>query len=496
MTATYDEAAETYRFAPIPHQGSDVSFPIEIGLLRSFWDGLWKTGPLKRLLESQITPNWHVGHPYTEELLNHMLMERASWVRKLLDKIEADGLTNGTDAFPITVQVVGDAIGEEHLAPLSRLPLEYAIGDDQRIYFRVRGDYLTDPVPPQQVRRLRRNGIEYSLLVLADGGALDASIRAGNPGGFKLRTGVTISEEDALDLRSDDLRGALVIRLMQEIHALEEMRNCAAALAYWQNVEAQFGRYGFQAFCVGDFFGGTSDIYRAIWGRDLITNNQLSVEDRLTSGLMVGITALTGGVPGSSLAGKGFKVLRQGVSQDVLMTARANMTGLADSVLDVVDDLAHGGTRTADAVVDVVRRTADRGTRFAQDALEAGLMNVDRLISLPTQILIKVHSGLGRLGPGMLVRSGSQAPHVNSLRGLARAARSRVPHPIAVRRAPTYRATDAVIGAVEDAAHVRRILAANVDEADQVACASAEDFLATGGCFTAGTPVLLADGSW
>ncbi|MBA3707845.1 MAG: hypothetical protein H0W83_03370 [Planctomycetes bacterium] len=465
-----------------------------------FTDTFFHTGPLTRLFDKPITPNWHVGHPFTEEVLNYMITERVSWVQKLLKEIEQRGCQPGEDNYPITVAKIdsGDFV------PMSKIPIGYIFdATDKRIRFVVPERFWARDSQFAYPRFRGRNGVPVPEIVLLDASVgADGTIGRGSPDGFRLRVQtqhLNFSAYD-LELRADPLSpagtpAAIVIRLMGEVHVIERMLDDRAALIFWQNAEAHMGKLGFLAFCVGDFLGASTDIYRTVWGRDLVTDQQLTIEERLMSGMMVGVTVLTGGVPGSALVGKGIKVMSKDISKNVAKTAQSNMVGMSQEVRTAVGDMSQGGVEVAEATANTARRTAARSTSLSRTALEAGLLNVDSILKLPVQDFLKFHCGLGRLGETTIVRSGSQAPHINPLCGLEKSAKRPVPRPSAVRAAPTAKTSDATIGAAEDAAMASRTIA-TMKAAGASEKATCDMVNGLQQCFPAGTSVLMGDGSW
>ncbi|MBA3708267.1 MAG: hypothetical protein H0W83_05560 [Planctomycetes bacterium] len=486
-----------YVYPPLQHAGGDdATVQIAVGFFQNLWDSIVHNSPLTRLFATQITPNWFVGHSFTEEVLHHMMAERLSWAKKLLATIPQQ---SGTATYPITVQMVPTTLTISTLNEgIAGIPLELVFGSDGSLAFKIPDAYrYTDGNGNVTLwRNSQQLGVYFKLGTLT-GGQIDLSTSNQlNNAGFRM----PVYNFDG-SLRYVEIRGAtpeagLIVRLMQETYALQGMASNIAAQAFWQNFARNSPR-AFFIYCVGDFVAGTGDIYRVLWGQDVVTGEQLSIEDRLLSGMMVGVTVLTGGVPGSMIAGRGVAFLRQGLSRDLMTTARSSMSAVDGQITRAVDDIAQGGQDIGQAA-STLRRAA--GTReLTRDALVQGLRRATTILDLPVQDFLKAHCGLGRMGNKIAVKSGSGAPHISPVCSLEKSAKRPIPLPSAIRGSGRGSAKDAqtLVNTGDDAAFVQRVINAErgtLSDADVAALV--ERCQANAGCFIAGTPVLMASGEW
>ena len=127
----------------------------------------------------------------------------------------------------------------------------------------------------------------------------------------------------------------------------------------------------------------------------------------------------------------------------------------------------------------------------------AGVAAGERMSDMPVGDLLRLHGGLGALGPGTVVRSGSLAPHLSPVATIQSAARRSLPHPALLRSADGRTLTDAFAVAERETTSQALLAMASARQAQrslEEICGIAETALTTS-CFPVGTLVVLADGT-
>jgi len=490
---TYEEVPEGKSISALLHQGNDVTIHLETSFWTSLWNGFWHTTPLSGLLTTSVTPNWNVGHPYTEEITHWMIGQRLSWVKALMTRMGTMGMA--TNGAPNSVFVLADQGALSGVSELSRQPIEYTqVGD--RPVFRIpdRNRYTTAGGGQWYLNDLNQY---YSNIHITYFGVPGDTSTGPDPRGLRIRIRYIAAggaQTADLEIRGTNHEASLVVRLLAEVQVLEGLLQDQASASYWQTLRQQQGSLVYFLHCVGDFVFSTTDVYRVFAGRELETGVTLSPEQRLMSAMMVATTVL-GGVPGVGAVRQGWTFLRTTAPKDYLRTAARNMAEVASTVRTSVDDMAEGGVDLAQAVTDP--RRWDGAVRFGQEAMLQGARQSWDVLNLPLGQLYKAHMGLGRLSQGIAVRTGSQVPHGSAVVGMERSHARIAPHPSALRRAPTPRTADELIGQ-ENLALAQRTLDAAV-AAGRNTDQAMKEMEATCGrleCFPAGTPVLMADGLW
>lgn len=471
--------------------GPDVRIDVNPGILASIVDLVSHGSPLTRLLDTKITPNWHVGHPFTEELVHWMMVERLEWVKEILAQSDLMA-ANGTEAFPVRTATVATG----HLVPAGNRVVQWGIDPtSNRIYFSVPDAVLTGQgkwFPGTTARVFPFPDGSPSAIGFPGTQGANNHIDQNAPGGFALTVvdGTNGASADIVLVGTSD-QGRLIVRLMQEVHVLEHILNTQAADAFWADFRRYAGPTNFFIFCVADFFASPTDVYKSIWGQEIDTGRSLNGVQRFTAGMMIGVNVLMGGVPGSAAVSGSATFLRNAIAKDALATAKTAMRDVDERITGAIADLAEGGQ--------VVGRDAVKAGQGAVkqfgDALVQGILHHTAFLEMPIVDLVKSHCGLGRLGEQLAVRSGSQAGHANPIVGLEKAASHQVPSASALRASPTPKTSDALIGAAEDVPFAQRVVAMGEASAlpTKQTCGLMDGVIQ---CFPAGTPVQQANGTW
>ena len=458
--------------------GPDTVVNISYSFWQTIGDAFLKTSPLTRMFDTKITPNWHVGHPFTEEVVHWMIAERMSWAKKLLSEIQE---APGSDEFPIRTDSGADA-------PANNIPLDYSIDPGtNRIYFYVPDRFLMQGTAGSPI--FIRSDLDLPVIGFAGGGA-NNKIDSMSPDGFRLTVTQGILPHSPIDIIGADDRAKMVVRLMQEIQVLEHILDSRAVDAFWTNFRNQTGPTKFFVFCVADFVAGTTDIYQSIWGQD-VTGQKLSPEARMLSGMMVGLNVIMGGVPGTNLAHQGMAYARNTIAKDAMATAKQMMTGIKAEVKTAVEDMAQGGNVIGK---DVAKAGFGTMKAIGESVAESVVRRLS-FLDLPIEDLFKSHAGFGRMGDQIVVRAGSQAPHCNPLISVEKSAVRRASTGRAVRASPTKATAAEMIAANEDLSMAQRVV--SMGKAEGMTAKDCGDLLnSVPQCFPAGTKVLMGDGTW
>ena len=137
------------------------------------------------------------------------------------------------------------------------------------------------------------------------------------------------------------------------------------------------------------------------------------------------------------------------------------------------------------------------GTRYLLASAEMKGLNVTaRRAAEDLATWFLSHCGAARMGDSLLAKTGSQAPVMNPYLVLKDSAKRPVPDAALVRETMPTKVDDAV-AASNDLARAQKVM--DVKEGTHGAtgaAATTEKLMAKGGCFPAGTPVLMADGTY
>jgi hypothetical protein len=498
---------------------SGSSQPIMVEVSRSLWewvtDGLGFSDPLSRLLDTALTPGWSIGHPFTEEVVRHMMDERLSAAAAVVERLRQAGKPPGHEDFPVRLatdtDVLGDGTGD---TAMSRQPL--------MVHLVTRPDGVTTEVvialPSTAVtmyggsngigarQAYQRNGFIYPYLLVGPQNTMDLRITGeavfddgDEPhlyvGRWDEAAGKAV-EVDYVRVRASDDDGALIVRALQEVSLLRRMLDDRVAYAATQDLRND-APISFFLYTVGDFISPVGDIYKAAWGADVLTGETLSNGDRALAGafaaleIIPGVVSLTGKVAGR--AGKGLRAGSRTIGQDVAKTAARNTADTADQrVKDAVAQMTEEGQERG---VAAGARRPQGFQRLADNAFIDGVQRAARFMDMDATDVLKRHVGLGRVGRMMLAKKGSMAPLVTAAHSTANAAQRALP-PSWLVRGTDGRTAKATMETVDDLHVLEEVIASYRAAHGDKACAEFMEEIQQAACFPAGTLVETADRGW
>lgn len=392
-----------------------------------FFEGVFGWGSGVETLFSDQQPNlystWHVGNPWTEDIVNHMIGERyelASALEKYL-RVKL-GQSRTSSNWPFRIYSTSNSV-----VPAARADL-VAITNPGDLFFRF---------PDSEMARLvQLNG--WTDNVLSDPMARpdedDIAFMSVHGGLF----GLAIQEDWKIGVYSPsstagsltDRAAKLYMLSLREIKILRTMLDGRETVAYWQSVrQNNFGSY--LLFLIGDALGGAGDIKKAALGVDFATGEQLSTLSRTVSTGM----ALLNFIPGAAIVKKaaivakvpGIRKFGQGVAalakKNVFSAGATGSPAITKALaVHVVADDAGGAAVSlgVDAAEAAARRAVPGVEKLAPEVMNAGrsvAKPVAEMSDDTARAVVQTEAAVSPAGPQATAHRGSSPGRLTSESG-------------------------------------------------------------------------------
>ncbi len=244
---------------------------------------------------SQLYSQWKVGHPWTEEIINHMIAERYELVDELAIYFKNRlGITPASPNWPFRISQYEYPNSISYPAELVYKP------EAKDVYFGISQAFI-DGLAAQN-HWVNHRGIDTEARPDADDYQFETQYDAwGLPTTVYWRLKL-IPDPNAPGSLVEKA-ATLYMTTLREIYILDKLLNGEdrVTAGYHQAVrEKPFGTY--LLYLIGDLFGGTSDIKKASLGVDFITGERLGVLARSAHGAM----AMMNYIPGVGFIKKGY----------------------------------------------------------------------------------------------------------------------------------------------------------------------------------------------
>ena len=343
---------------------------------------------------NELFQSWNVGHPFTEEVIQHMLSERYELAMGITDFMQQSVDNFDDPRWPLRIQYKdGNFQTVEYWTGLSIDPQDdFAIQATTDLQAQINGN---------QARKSRMLFPDQKI----------------NPtqGKTKFTWGGTDlgSLEIAWDAGPDDQLnqyGALLGLTVREISRLRLMLDEAKTATWWRDFRSK-NPAGFTLFVIGDFFLGFKEMYEMTVGKTLENGVKLTGPERV---MAFGMTILNV-VPGATVL-KGGRILAGAARETAGAIKGAAQNIAAHHSESTVNQALNVLTRSSDAEAQTVLGTAEDIARRGGDQVQrlgiAGLSKATKVIdgALDDATKLQIEHGVGAMTDSVVIEKGVGAP--------------------------------------------------------------------------------------
>lgn len=256
---------------------------------------------IEQVFETELTRGWRYGHPYTEDLLNYMIMERWRLVKVAHDEILRSGGPS-SPTWPITAElylVIDETVGEPEFDdhPLRSIPVHL---NTESWAFEIPADVVPSYVRLDNSINLLESGLS--------GGIHQMRLRAANNNTtYFLQLKFGQRDHDVVTTRQEAL-AVMLATTLNEIHRLNKLRLDIQFASFWQQFASEYP-LGYLAWSTGDAVISLEALNDAVYGENLVSGAKLSLMQRAMSGAIATFSLATSGIPIGSVAGTAGKMV-------------------------------------------------------------------------------------------------------------------------------------------------------------------------------------------
>ncbi|MBA3683993.1 MAG: hypothetical protein H0W72_01970 [Planctomycetes bacterium] len=454
-------------------QGSIVTIPSD-SQIRDVLANFFGVAGISALFQTSISPDWNLGHPLTEEVVNHMISERTDYCESLLKAMEP-GAGGRWPLRAVFVDSSGQLMNQTDVfAELWDAEFEVAFNDDRFVEIRFEPS-LWNMMTGNRTVELAMNGAGAGVYTIQ---------YEGETFSFRL-----IAEND---------RMKAIVVAQDEIYRLLLALNNRSFAQFWQ----QFGsenKVGMAAFMVGDAMWGMGDALKLSiglsGGLDYETGQRISRTEMGYYAIGTAMNVVPGGLilkqagkvmgsvlpSGSSLA----KALRGNVAR---VASGSKLDSAIDALADSGEALATQAARTAPPRVpggDIGPRRLDGMVSIAAGTIRSLLK-----ATIAGPEIWRFHADCVALAPHVGVVKGATRARAGMFRPLGETLKRTLTSVASLRNLP--RNARELVQGIRD---TQDFIDGLISDLGPVEALRRLEKLRATACFAGHTPVLLADGA-